>query len=280
MSAASSSSSSTKKCQCECDILLWKNPVETGKYFFGSIIALLILKKVNLITFLLRVFYTIFLTTGTLEFLTKIILGQGIVTKYGIKECPNTVGLIKPYIDEFLKQLPVKQAKMRMLVFAYVPKNTFKAAGIAYCLHKFFSWFSVWTILFVADLLAFTLPIVYQTYQKEIDAQLECACKTIKKESEKYSQLACDKIKPHLEKLGLAKYLQSTTTTSSAAPNSTTAKLAAEVPIETTSATTTSADLPSVPSHGPSSTKEFNVDDLTNEIKQSTNSLKEDFETN
>lgn len=276
MSAATTSS--TKKCQCECDILLWKNPVETGKYFFGSIIALLILKKVNLITFLLRVFYTIFLTTGTLEFLTKIILGQGIVTKYGIKECPNTVGLIKPYIDEILKQLPIQQAKMRMLVFAYVPKNTFKAAGVAYCLHKFFSWFSVWTILFVADLLAFTLPIVYHTYQKEIDAQLECACKTIKKESDKYSKLACDKIKPHLEKLGLAKYLQ----TSSAAPNATSAKLAANVPVETTSATTTSADLPSVPSNGPSSsaTKEFNVDDLTNEIKQSTNSLKEDFETN
>ena len=277
MSAATTSS--TKKCQCECDILLWKNPVETGKYFFGSIIALLILKKVNLITFLLRVLYTVFLTTGTLEFLTKIILGQGIVTKYGIKECPNTVGLIKPYVDEILKQLPVQQAKMRMLVFAYVPKNTFKAAGIAYCLHKFFSWFSVWTILFVADLLAFTLPIVYHTYQKEIDAQLECACKTIKKESNKYSQLACDKIKPHLEKLGLSKYLQ----TSSAAPNSTSAKLAANVPIvDSTSATTTSADLPSVPSNGPdsSATKEFNVDDLTNEIKQSTNSLKEDFETN
>ncbi|SMN20910.1 similar to Saccharomyces cerevisiae YDR233C RTN1 ER membrane protein that interacts with Sey1p to maintain ER morphology [Maudiozyma saulgeensis] len=277
MSAATTTSN--KKCQCECDILLWKNPIETGKYFFGSIIALLILKKVNLLTFLLRVLYTVFLTTGTLEFATKLILGQGIVTKYGIKECPNTVGLIKPYVDEILKQLPVQQAKMRMLVFAYVPKNTFKAAGIAFALHRFFSWFSVWTILFVADIMAFTVPIVYHTYQKEIDAQLECACKTLKKESDKYSQLVCEKVKPHLEKLGpLAKLCQSST-----GPNATTTKLAANVPVEEpTSATTTSADLPSVPKDLPtdSTTKEFNVDELTNEIKQSTNSLKNDFETN
>jgi len=243
----------------------------------------LILKKVNLLTFLLRVLYTVFLTTGTLEFASKLILGQGIVTKYGIKDCPNTVGFIKPYVDELLKQLPIKQAKMRMLVFAYVPKNTFKAAGVAFALHRFFSWFSVWTILFAADILAFTVPIIYKTYQKEIDAQLECACKTLKKESDKYSQLVCEKVRPHLEKLGpLAKLCQS----SSAAPNATSAKLAADVPIEqdsTTSATTTSADLPSVPKGVPAesaTTKEFNVDDLTNEIKQSTNSLKNDFESN
>lgn len=264
-------------CACECDILLWKNPVETGKYFFGSLVALLILKKVNLLTFLLRVLYTVFLTTGTVEFVSKLVLGQGLVTKYGIKECPNTVGFLKPHIDEFLKQLPVKQAKMRGLVFAHVPKSTFKAAAVAFALHRFFSWFSVWTILFAADILAFSLPVVYKTYQKEIDAHVETCCAQAKKECDKYSKIACDKVRPHLEKLGpLAKLCQS----SSAAPEATSAKLAADVPLETSaaSATTTGADLPSVPAAAASATQEFNVDELANEIKQSTNSLKQDFQ--
>lgn len=269
------SSAATQKPKCgdsDCDILLWKKPVETGKYFFGSILVLLILKKVNLITFILRVLYTVFLTTGSIEFISKLVLGQGLITKYGIKDCPNTVGLIKPYIDEILKQLPVRQAKMRMLVFAYVPKDTFKAALIAYCLHKFFSWFSVWTILFTADIIIFTFPIIYKTYQKEIDTNIEKGCVIAKKHTDKYKKLACDKVKPHLEKLGpLSKLFQS-----SAAPNATSAKLAAEVPLE---ATTTSADLPNVPTQQPSNaTKEFDVDELTNEIKQSTNSLKEEFQ--
>lgn len=30
---------------CNCDLLLWRNPVQTGKYFGGSLLALLILKK-------------------------------------------------------------------------------------------------------------------------------------------------------------------------------------------------------------------------------------------
>ena len=155
--------SKSANCNCNCDLLLWKNPIETGKYFFGSILTLLILKKVNLITFFLKLFYTIFLTTGTIEFLSKAFLGQGLITKYGIKECPNTVAIIKPYFDEFLKNLPVKQAKFRMLVFAQVPKNTFKAALIAFALHKLFSWFSVRTILVVSVLAMFTIPIVYVT---------------------------------------------------------------------------------------------------------------------
>lgn len=32
---------------CNCDLLLWRNPVQTGKYFGGSLLALLILKKLT-----------------------------------------------------------------------------------------------------------------------------------------------------------------------------------------------------------------------------------------
>lgn len=269
-----------KKCNCDCDLLLWKNPIETGKIFFGSLIALLILKKVNLITFFLRVGYTILLTTGTIEFVSKAFLGQGLVTKYGIKECPNTVGMIKPHIDEFLKQLPVKQAKVRMLVFASVPKNTFKAAVTLYLLHKLFSIFSLWTLLVLVDLAVFTLPIVYKTYQKEIDAAVQQGCKLTKQKTTEYSNLVCQKIKPHLEKVGPLKSLvEKCQQRSSAAPTSSTAKLASQVPLESTAKTSSAQVLPNVPATEPLSnaTKEFDVDQLTSEIKQSKEQLKDEL---
>ncbi|CAL9731295.1 hypothetical protein MOUN0_L05534 [Monosporozyma unispora] len=258
--------SKSANCNCNCDLLLWKNPIETGKYFFGSILTLLILKKVNLITFFLKLFYTIFLTTGTIEFLSKAFLGQGLITKYGIKECPNTVAIIKPYFDEFLKNLPVKQAKFRMLVFAQVPKNTFKAALIAFALHKLFSWFSVWTILFVSVLAMFTLPIVYVTYQKEIDSMLNCACTTIKTKSNQICNQICNKVEPTIKKIGpLNTLLNNYKQKQGISNDSTTTKLAAEVPIS--SSTSTGIDLPNVPNSNPesTSTKEFNDSEIQHE---------------
>ncbi|CCC68351.1 hypothetical protein NCAS_0B02670 [Naumovozyma castellii] len=295
-SASSAPAENTKKC-CppECDILLWKNPIETGKIFGGALVALLILKKVNLITFFLRVFYTIFLTTGSIEFLSKLFLGQGLITKYGIKDCPNTVGYLKPHIDCFLKQLPVKQAKMRKLVFAYSPKKTFHAAFTFYLLHKLFSWFSVWTLLFVGVIAAFTSPLTYCTYQKEIDAVVEHLCQCAKAKSNEVCKLACEKSKPLCDKLEkkcgpLCKFIKAklpastgATTTSTITPESTTAKLASQVPIENddSTATTTSANVHHGEQHHASTgTKEFDVDQLTSELKESTNNLKQELQDN
>lgn len=143
------------------DLLLWKNPIETGKYFGLSLLVLLILKKVNLITFFLRVLYTVIFTTGAIEFVSKVVLGQGIVSKYGLKQCPNVVGCLRPRIEDLLNHLPAYQARLRTLVFAEEPKQNLKAGVVLYFLHKFFSWFSVWTIVFLGVISAFTLPLIY-----------------------------------------------------------------------------------------------------------------------
>ncbi|KTB03536.1 Reticulon-like protein 1 [Nakaseomyces glabratus] len=286
------------KCHCDCDLLLWRNPLETGKVFGTTLVALLILKKVNLLTFFLRVGYTILLSTSLLEFSTKLVLGQGLVTKYGPKDCPNVVGMIKPVIDNALKQMPVKQAKMRQLVFANSPKQTFKAAVVLYLLHKFFSWFSVWTILFVGDIALFTLPLVYKTYQKEIDAVVAEVLKITRQKTQEYSKVACEKSKPYLEKLGpISKMVESKLnqvhppTVSSAAPNTTAANIAADIPINENrqydntntmdqGISTAAQMMPNIPEAHPSATKEFDVDHLKDELKQSTQHLQNQFEQN
>ncbi|KAL3233667.1 Reticulon-like protein [Nakaseomyces bracarensis] len=286
--------------KCNCDLLLWRNPIDTGKYFGTSLLVLLILKKVNLITFFLRVGYTILLSTATLEFATKLFLGQGLVTKYGPKDCPNTVGFLKPIIDDALKHLPRKQAIMRQTVFAYSPKQTFRAAVVLFLLHRFFSWFSVWTILFVGDIVLFTFPLIYKTYQTEIDAVVVEVCKHTKQKTKEFSQCACEKAKPYMQKLGpLNKFIESkmnqahAPTVSSAAPHTTQANMAAEIPIteERTYDHANTMDqgissaaqtMPNIPETQPigGATQEFDVDQLKDELKQSTQQLQDQFEQN
>ncbi|GCE98288.1 hypothetical protein ZYGM_004220 [Zygosaccharomyces mellis] len=230
------------------DLLLWKNPIETGKYFGLSLLVLLILKKVNLITFFLRVLYTVIFTTGAIEFVSKVVLGQGIVSKYGLKQCPNVVGCLRPRIEDLLKHLPAYQARLRTLVFAEEPKQNLKAGVVLYFLHKFFSWFSVWTIVFLGVISAFTLPLIYYTHQEEIDSAVNEGLKIARAKSAELSKIVSEKSQPYLEKLDsnlgpVSKFIKTqyanayragsgAQTTSSAAPQASTAGLASKVPLE------------------------------------------------
>ncbi|QLG73989.1 hypothetical protein HG535_0F05010 [Zygotorulaspora mrakii] len=289
---SSESSGNCGSCGCEsgCGLLLWKNPIETGKVFGGLLVGLLVLKTVNLITFFLKVFYTTLFISGSIEFVSKIILGKGLVTKYGLKDCPNVVGMIKPSVDHMFKVFPVYQAKFRKLVFAYQPKNNFKAAVILFVLHRFFSWFSVWTIAFIGVISTFTVPLIYSMYKKEIDTAVDNGIKVAKVKTDEFTQLASEKTKPYLEtldsKLGpvsgfvKSQYHNANTVSS----KSTTTGLAAKVPLEEPSkgTTTGSTSFPSVPQTAPlnQQTQEFSVDALQSELKQSTDGLKRDLQEN
>lgn len=288
----SSPSVNVESKKCGNNLLLWKNPVETGKVFGGLLVGLLVLKTVNLATFFLKVLYTVLFLTGSVEFVSKILLGQGLVTSYGPKECPNIVGFLKPRIDSLLQHLPAQLAKFRKLVFAYQPKNNFKAVAGLYVLHKFFSWFSLWTIAFVGVIGAFTVPLIYSIFQTEIDTAVDNGIKVARTKTEEFSSIASEKTKPYLETLDKkmgpvskfvkSQYHQANTVT----PQSTTSKLAAEVPLEpeheTHAQTTSSAAFPSAPTTKPlgQETQEFSVDQLQNELKQSTDGLKQNLQQN
>ncbi|SCU95600.1 LANO_0E10814g1_1 [Lachancea nothofagi CBS 11611] len=242
-----------------CELLYWRNPVETGKVFGGALVALLVLKKVNLITFMLRAFYTAMLTTASVEFLSKLFLGQGLVTRYGLQSCPDTVGFLKPRIDAFLTKYPSYQAEFRRVVMAQSPKRTFKAAGVFYVLHMVFSIMSLWTALFVGTIATFTLPVVYKTFQKEIDATVAQGVEAGKHHASALQSTVAEKTSPYVkqldEKMGpvsgfiKSKLPATRVAGSNVTAESSTAKLAAQVPFEEPAvAKTSSADFPAAPS--------------------------------
>ena len=249
-----------KKCSCcitECDILNWKNPVQSGKIFGGSLVFLLFIRNVNLLTFFTRIFYTVMITTGTVEFLSTVVLGNGngLVTKYGIQNCPNTVGILKPYVDEALKQMPVKQAAMRKLVFAASPKATFKAAFVFWLLNKLFNWFSLTFLLLIIDISVFTLPIIYQKFQTEIDAVAAQFLKLANAQCEKSCTVLKEKLQPVCERLDAKLGPVSTFIKSRLATNEKkTETEAASTTAATAIAAATGSSFPSTPSVQPAAT--------------------------
>ncbi|CAR23498.1 Rtn1p [Lachancea thermotolerans CBS 6340] len=247
------------------ELLYWRNPVETGKVFGGILVSLLVMKKVNLITCLLKVMYTIMLTTASVEFLSKLFLGQGMVTKYGLQSCPDAVGFLKPRIEAALNAIPPRQAQLRKLVMAQSPKCTFKAAGILYVLHKLFSVVSLWTALFVGTILTFSLPLIYKSYQKEIDATVAQGVEAGKQHASALQSTVCEKASPYVkqldEKLGpVSGFVKSKLPAtrvggSNITAESTTTKLAADVPFEKPAPAKTSASaFPAATSHIPTET--------------------------
>ncbi|AET39903.1 Rtn1p Ecym_5124 [Eremothecium cymbalariae DBVPG len=275
-----------------CDLLLWKNPVQTGKVFGGLLFLLLVLKKVNLITFFLKVGYSILFVNSTVEFVSKLVLGQGLTTKYGVKECPNIVGMLRPKIEEFLVQFPVYQAHVRRLVFAASPRQSFKAAGVLYVLHKLVSVLSLWTLVFIGVIATFTLPIVYKTYQKEIDGTVQQGVVLAKQKSIELQKIASEKAAPYMEQLDkrlgpVSQYLvpkgaaalggsKSGSNASGPGPAATAPVSAGAGAVEEPSmATTTSASFPSVPATDVSASVTKDVDVNVAQLKQDVRETKE-----
>lgn len=100
--------------------------------------------------------------------------------------------------------------------------------------------------------------------------------------------MACEKTKPYLDKVesklgpisNLVKSKTAPVSSTAGPQTASTTKLAADVPLEPESkAYTSSAQvMPEVPQHEPSTTQEFNVDELSNELKKSTKNLQNELE--
>ena len=134
------------------------------------------------------------------------------------------------------------------------------------------------------------MPVIYHSYKHEIDATVAQGVEISKQKTQEFSQMACEKTKPYLDKVesklgpisNLVKSKTAPVSSTAGPQTASTSKLAADVPLEPESkAYTSSAQvMPEVPQHEPSTTQEFNVDELSNELKKSTKNLQNELEKN
>ncbi|ONH65503.1 Reticulon-like protein 1 [Cyberlindnera fabianii] len=165
-------------------ILTWKDPVKTGKVFGGVIFALIILKSVNLLSLFFRITSLTLISSGIAEYAGKVITGTGFVTRF------------RPAYTNAGQAVVVK-------ILESLANST---GALSYVLYKITSWLSLYSLIFTATILGFTLPFVYETYQTEINAAVAEYSKVATAKASEYSKVAQEKAAPYIkqadEKLG------------------------------------------------------------------------------
>ncbi|RCK59421.1 Reticulon-like protein 1 [Candida viswanathii] len=184
-----------------CDLLTWRNPIKTGKVFGAIVLGLIIFKTVNLFNIFFHLAYIGLLISAAAEYSGKLITGKGFLSNF---KYPSHFSA-KKFNDQVLPELARinvhLEESLNKIVYAHDIESTLKAAGISYVLYKLTSWFSLYVLIFVSVILAFSVPFVYTTYKKEIDAAVSDVTKTIKARTAEYTEKAHKAAGPHLDNL-------------------------------------------------------------------------------
>ncbi|EER35695.1 hypothetical protein CTRG_00434 [Candida tropicalis MYA-3404] len=184
-----------------CDLLTWKNPIKTGKIFGAIIFGLIIFKTVNLFNIFFHLAYIGLLVSAAAEYSGKLITGKGFLSNF---KYPNKFSA-KKFNDQVLPELARInvhfEESLNRIVYAHDIETTLKAAGLSYVLYKLTSWFSLYVLIFVSVILVFTVPFIYTTYKKEIDAAVSDATKIVKSKTTEYTEKAHKAAGPHIENL-------------------------------------------------------------------------------
>lgn len=188
-------------------LLTWKEPVKTGKVFGGLVAALIFLKSVNVLSLFFRLASLVLAVSATAEYGGKLILGQGLVTKFRpAKLSTSFSSRATGCLETFTKELPALESEGQELLYSVNIENTLKSAGLFYILYKITSWVSLYSLVFTSVVLAFTLPFVYEKYQDEINAGLKQATDIANEKYQETSKIVSEKAAPYLkqadEKLG------------------------------------------------------------------------------
>ncbi|OBA22382.1 hypothetical protein METBIDRAFT_39754 [Metschnikowia bicuspidata var. bicuspidata NRRL YB-4993] len=198
--SSSSSLPAVPSQSCVCSLLTWKDPVATGKVF-GAIVAALVLAKVNVVNHVFHLLYLALFAAAGSEYAGRILTGQGFVQKY-IGTPQKRAGAFKesvlPAVGNAAEAL---EAEFHRVVYAQNIESTVKAALVSYMMYKLTSWFSVYALVFATVLLAFSVPYVYQTNKKNVDAAVAQYTKMAKERTAEYTACAKSRIAPRLEAL-------------------------------------------------------------------------------
>ncbi|KAI0465289.1 hypothetical protein LJB42_000516 [Komagataella kurtzmanii] len=186
--------------QKSASILTWKNPIKTGTVFGGIIVALLLIRYVNVFKLVFRLATYVLFATASAEFIGKIAVGQGFISRIRPDYFAKLSSKAPLVADHVAKYLSGFELKFQQLLYAENVENTFKAAGISYILYILTGLISVWWLLFVSTLVVFTVPKLYEIYQKEIDEAVTRYAEVAKNKADDLQTLAIEKSKPLLDK--------------------------------------------------------------------------------
>lgn len=152
------------------DTFTWKYPRTTGLLFATSLGFLLLGHYVNILRYAFKGAYITFAATAAFEYLGRPTTGTGFMTQvrpqryYTIPR--ENLEMVFAEIHEFLNFIVLEFQRIIFVENLTVTIASFVFSLIGYFLVKFMP---IWSLLLLADVLVFTVPLVYLQNQELID---------------------------------------------------------------------------------------------------------------
>ncbi|KAK9479631.1 putative reticulon-like protein RtnA [Lipomyces japonicus] len=175
------------------NLLTWKNPIYTGSVFAGSIVALVLVKYVDVLKLVLNAAYLAFGTGVLIELSGRSIKrSPGFVSSFiGGKYFTLSKDSVDPLIAEGLTLLNFVLVEIQRIAFVENVPLTISAFIISYFTYFLVRYISLWTLVSAAIIFAFSLPPLYLQFQTEIDAQVAKVEKIVEEQA-KVAQTKAD----------------------------------------------------------------------------------------
>ncbi|SCU89248.1 LAMI_0D12882g1_1 [Lachancea mirantina] len=150
--------------------LAWDSPAATAKTFFGLIAVLLAFKFVNLASLLFRCGYLVLFTTGSVEFLFRLVFQRPLLGQIDIDGNSEWLEKLKKHTDAALGRYERLNIAAELNQFISSPAATLTSVVILY----FASWCSSkgsgFAALVVLTTSVFAIPFIYEAFGPEINA--------------------------------------------------------------------------------------------------------------
>lgn len=182
------------------NLLTWSDPKKSGMALGSILSALLLVKYVNLLSLFFYLSTFALIASGLAEYSGRLVTGTGFVTKFK----PQTKTIVSDTIEYFAPHVVTVSKKIELKIQSLYTsvdvETTLRASVLSFVLYKLTSSISLWTLLFVSTLLAFTVPPVYLANKELVDEHVSKLLKLGKEKSAEYCKLAEEKLGPNLEK--------------------------------------------------------------------------------
>ncbi|KAH3677636.1 hypothetical protein WICMUC_001739 [Wickerhamomyces mucosus] len=182
-------------------LLTWKDPQLTAKVFGSIFSSLIVLKYVNLLNLFFRLASIVLFISAVAEYAGKLVTGTGFITKFRPAYTKDFSSQTSQYLNKVIEKLPSVEENGQKLLYSFNIENTLKASGILYVLFKITSWVSVYNLVLLSTISAFTLPLVYETYQTEINQAVSQGYEVGKAKAEELTKVGYEKAEPILKQL-------------------------------------------------------------------------------
>lgn len=184
-------------------LINWENPKKSAIALSSLLGSLLLIKYVNIPSLL---FYSLALTLllgSAVEFVGKAVLGKSLIDAYvkpQVSKC-QLGSTVEYYAPHFVTIFKKNEGKFIDLITVKDVNASFKAGLVAYLYYFVLKFISLWTLAFLAVVIAFAFPPIYKSNKELIDSNVETLNKNVKTKSDEVLKTVETKLGPHLDKV-------------------------------------------------------------------------------